>query len=60
MAGYWKLKKRKEMKDYTKIEAAGVPFFFKQGSQNNWPDYKNLESFPAELQVREFPTFFEK
>jgi len=33
----------------------GVPFFFKQGSQNNWPNYKNFDLFPSGLQVREFP-----
>lgn len=33
----------------------GVAFFMKQGSQNNWPDYKNIESFPAPLQLRELP-----
>lgn len=36
-------------------EKQGIKFFFKQGSANNWPDYKNLESFPEDLQVREFP-----
>jgi protein gp37 len=35
--------------------AAGVAFFFKQGSQANWPDYKNFESFPPSLQVRQWP-----
>lgn len=35
---------------------ARVPFFFKQGSQANWPQFKNFESFPSELQVREWPT----
>jgi protein gp37 len=34
---------------------AGVAFFMKQGSRANWPDYKNFESFPPSLQVREFP-----
>lgn len=34
---------------------AGVPFFFKQGSQNNWSAHKKWESFPADLQIREFP-----
>lgn len=34
---------------------ADVPFYFKQGSQANWPDYKNFDSFPSELQVREWP-----
>ena len=32
-----------------------VPFFMKQGSQNNWIDYKNIESFPGALRVREYP-----
>jgi len=35
--------------------AAGVPFFFKQGSAANWPTFKDFETFPAELRVREFP-----
>ena len=34
---------------------AGVPFFFKQGSQKNWPAFKDFDSFPAELRVREWP-----
>lgn len=34
---------------------AGAAFFMKQGSQANWPDFKNFESFPAEIRVREFP-----
>lgn len=37
-------------------QGAGVPFFMKQGSQANWPEYKNFDSFPADLRVREFPT----
>lgn len=32
-----------------------VPFFFKQGSQANWPNFKDFESFPPELRVREWP-----
>lgn len=36
-------------------EDAGVAFFMKQGSQANWPDFKNFDSFPEDLQVREFP-----
>lgn len=36
--------------------AAGTAFFFKQGSKANWPDFKNFESFPPSLQVREWPT----
>lgn len=35
--------------------AAGVPFFFKQGSQANWLNFKDFESFPVDLQIREFP-----
>ena len=35
--------------------ASRVPFFMKQGSKYNWPDFKNFESFPDDLQVREFP-----
>ena len=36
-------------------QAAGVRFFFKQGSKANWPDFKNFDAFPAEFQIREFP-----
>lgn len=36
-------------------QAAGVPFFFKQGSQSNWQTFKDFSSFPKELQIREFP-----
>lgn len=36
-------------------EAAGTAFFMKQGSKANWPDYKNFESFPPSLQVRQWP-----
>lgn len=35
--------------------AAGVPFFFKQGSHANWPNFKDFELFPESLKVREFP-----
>jgi protein gp37 len=35
--------------------AAGVPFFFKQGSQANWKDFKSFAEFPSDLQIREFP-----
>ena len=34
---------------------ANVPFFFKQGSQNNWSDYKNIDSFPDDLKIRQYP-----
>jgi protein gp37 len=33
----------------------GVPMFFKQGSENNWPNFKDFASFPPSLQIREFP-----
>lgn len=35
--------------------AAGVPYFFKQGSEANWPTFKDFASYPSALQVREFP-----
>jgi protein gp37 len=36
--------------------AAGVPFFFKQGSNTpEWPKFKDFATYPPELQVREFP-----
>lgn len=34
---------------------AGVPFFFKQGSQANWEKYKDFNHFPSDLQVRQIP-----
>lgn len=34
---------------------AGIPFFFKQGSAANWPAYKDRNSFPETLRVREWP-----
>ncbi len=38
-------------------QAAGVPFFFKQGSQTQeWPAFKDFDSFPSDLQIREFPS----
>lgn len=36
--------------------SAGVAFFMKQGSQANWTAFKDFESFPKSLQVREWPT----
>ena len=36
-------------------QSAGVPFFYKQGSQANWQNFKEFSSFPKDLQVREFP-----
>lgn len=37
------------------VEEAGVAFFFKQGSQDWGPDFKKIETMPADLQVHEFP-----
>lgn len=34
---------------------ANVPFFFKQGSKANWENFKDFDSFPEELKIREFP-----
>lgn len=34
---------------------ARISFFFKQGSSNNWPSYKDFDSFPADLQIRQYP-----
>ena len=34
---------------------AGVPFFMKQGSQNNWTHWKDISKWPEPLQVREYP-----
>jgi protein gp37 len=36
-------------------QSVGVPFFFKQGSQNNWGNYKDFDKFPKDLQIREYP-----
>ena len=36
--------------------AAGTAAFMKQGSQANWDDFKNFESFPPSLQVRQWPS----
>jgi len=40
-----------------KVQCAGssVAFFMKQGSQANWPDFKNFANFPPSLQLREWP-----
>lgn len=32
-----------------------IAFFMKQGSQANWPKFKDFSTFPADLQVREWP-----
>ncbi|MFQ5729314.1 MAG: DUF5131 family protein [Waddliaceae bacterium] len=34
---------------------ANVAFFMKQGSQANWPKYKDFDLFPEDLQIREYP-----
>ena len=34
-----------------------VAFFFKQGSAANWPSFKDFESFPDALRVRQFPRY---
>lgn len=36
-------------------QEAGVPFFFKQGSKANWENFKDFDSFPPDLQIRQFP-----
>jgi protein gp37 len=34
---------------------ARIPFFMKQLSEANWPTFKDFESFPADLRVRQWP-----
>ena len=41
---------------HTHCRAAGIKFFFKQGSQANWVGFKDYASFPIELRVREWPS----
>ena len=36
-------------------EDSDTAFFMKQGSQANWPSFKDFSSFPPSLHVREFP-----
>lgn len=36
-------------------QAAGVPVFFKQGSQANWIDFKNFDAVPKKVRVRQWP-----
>lgn len=38
-----------------RCESYDTAFFMKQGSQANWPRFKDFESFPAYLQRREWP-----
>ncbi len=39
----------------TQCLEADVKFFFKQGSEANWPAYDDYSTYPPTLQVREFP-----
>lgn len=45
----WALDLREQCRSYD------VPFFIKQGSQANWPDWKDMSKWPEPLQVREYP-----
>lgn len=36
-------------------ERNDISFFMKQGSQANWPTFKDFSTFPPALQIREFP-----
>jgi protein gp37 len=36
-------------------ERNNIAFFMKQGSQANWPTFKDFSTFPRSLQIREFP-----
>lgn len=36
-------------------ERNDIAFFMKQGSQANWPTFKDFSTFPPALQIREFP-----
>lgn len=36
-------------------KSAGVPFFMKQGSKANWANFNDFDSFPPDLQIRQFP-----
>ena len=38
-----------------RCESYGSSFFFKQGSANNWAHFKDFDTFPPYLQVREWP-----
>lgn len=39
---------------------AGAKFFMKQGSAANWPAFKDFDTFPAALRVREIPEPFKQ
>lgn len=34
---------------------AGTPFFFKQGSQKDWDNFRDFDSFREDLRIREYP-----
>lgn len=40
--------------------AAGCPVFMKQGSQANWPSFKDFDSFPEAIRVRQWPTSLQR
>lgn len=43
----------RDLRDQCK--SANVPFFFKQGSQNNWSNFKKFELLPNEFKIRQYP-----
>lgn len=49
MMGWWALQLRVDCR------ASKIAFFMKQGSQANWPKFKEFAHFPIALQVREWP-----
>lgn len=40
-------------------DATGTPFFMKQGSQANWPNWKDFDSWPEFLRCRDYPGMYE-
>lgn len=49
MQGWWANDLRKQ------CQLEQIPFFMKQGSQANWANYHDFDSFPRSLQVRQYP-----
>lgn len=45
----WALDVREQCREH------GIAFHFKQGSQANWPRFRDFNSFPDALQLREYP-----
>ena len=47
----------REWADFIRAQCAvtETAFFMKQGSQANWPTFKDFDSFPSYLQVRQWP-----